>query len=265
MKHKILCEYLGGSHSYGLNTPASDTDYRGVYIVDSLDKIINPHSYIDSGCSVYDSNPESSGIDKVYFEVRHFLHLLKKGNTQSIEMLFNNKWTKVSPLFTDIQDKKHSLLDPNKVNVSIMGYAMSEYHLAIGSRTGKLGGKRQSQVEKYGFSPKNFVNLFRLLYSAEQFYSTGQFPVNLSNTYIHPQLMEIKCNPERFTIARLNEMHIERTKAHADSWEKHKDTITKQYKYDPNIAAELMLACYTDQILEMGRIGWAQQLVSIFK
>ena len=264
MKQQILCEYLGGSHSYGLNTPTSDIDLRGVYIVDTLQNIIDPHSYQATKCDVYDTDVEATGDDRVYYEVRHYLHLLKKGNTQSIEMLFNTDWTKLSPLFQDIINQRQNLLDPEKINISINGYAASEYHLALGTRTGKLGGKRQSQVEKYGFSPKNFVNLFRLLYSATRFYETGTFPVNLVGSYIHPQLMEIKCNPERFTITRLQEMYASYRADHDHSWANYSKAILSHYKYDEKIATELMFTCYKDSLLKFGRIGLMNQIKSWF-
>lgn len=36
---KILCNYLGGSISYGLNTPASDRDERYLFLNDELSKV----------------------------------------------------------------------------------------------------------------------------------------------------------------------------------------------------------------------------------
>lgn len=265
MKPRILCEYKGGSHSYGLATPTSDIDLRGVYIVETLANIIDPHSYSATKCDVLNTNPERDKEDKVYYEVRHFLHLLKKGNSQSIEMLFNNNWTKLSPLFAEIIRQKHKLLNPEKINLCINGYANSEYHLAIGDRTGKLGGKRQSQVEKYGFSPKNFTNLFRLLYCASTFYETGIFPVDLTGSYIHPQLKEIKCNPERFTIARLNEMYKEHREVHDESWEKNKEDITHAFEFDESIATELMFQCYKDSLITLGRIGIIDEIKNLFR
>lgn len=264
MNPQLLCEYKGGSHSYGLNTPSSDVDYRGVYIVNTLENIIDPHNYSASKCDVLCTDPEKDNVDKVYYEVRHFLHLLKKGNTQSLEMLFNNNWTKLSPLFRLILNQKNNLIDPVKLNLSINGYATSEYHLAIGDRTGKLGGKRQAQVEKYGFSPKNFCNLFRLLYCATTFYETGIFPVDLVGSYIHPRLMEIKSNPERFTIARLNEMYAEHRKEHDESWVMNQESITHEFKFDQDIATCLMFECYKDSIIKLGRIGVLSQIKALF-
>ena len=37
---KILCNYLGGSISYGLNTPTSDKDERYLFLHSDISKII---------------------------------------------------------------------------------------------------------------------------------------------------------------------------------------------------------------------------------
>jgi predicted nucleotidyltransferase len=37
---KLLCEYLGGSHLYGTNTPDSDIDTRGVFMNTDPSKIL---------------------------------------------------------------------------------------------------------------------------------------------------------------------------------------------------------------------------------
>ncbi len=255
---------MGGSHSYGLNTPASDVDLRGVYIVTNLAQIIDPHSYQTSKCDVWNTDPEKDQEDKVYFEVRHFLHLLKKGNTQSVEMLFNKSWTKNTHYFQAIQKKKNFLLAPGNIYHATKGYSFSEYQLAVGTRTGKLGCKRQSQVDKYGFSPKNWCNLLRILYCAETFFKTGEYPVSLIGSYIHPQLLEIKCNPERFTVTRLNEMYFERQGAFQLAWATCETKISQQYLFDDTIAAELMMSCYRDQLYKLGKMSSWYELKRLF-
>jgi predicted nucleotidyltransferase len=261
---QVICEYKGGSHSYGLNTPASDTDLRGCYLVDTLDKIIDPHSYSASKCDVQNTDPQTNAEDKCYYEVRHYLHLLKKGNTQSVEMIFNSNWTKLSPLFTEIIKNRKNLIDPGNIYNAIRGYSFSEYSLAQGLRTGKLGGKRQKQVEQYGFSPKNWVNLLRILYCGEHFFETGNYLVNLTGNFMHPQLMEIKVHPERFTKERLEEMFTERQKAFEASWAKNEASITKEYSYNNKIATELMLKCYKDTLFKLGRFSILDELLYLF-
>lgn len=252
-KPDLLCQYYGGSHSYGLNTPSSDIDYRGVYALNDVKHIIDPNSHGTSSLETLVTTLDSpEKTDSAYFEFRHFLHLLRKGNTGSIEMLFNMKWKQITNLFQVVILNRRNLLDPTQLHRSVQGYSASEYNLAIGARTGKLGGKRQEAVAKYGFSPKNFVNLFRLLYSADQFFACGEFPVDLTGSYIYPRLMEIKVHPERFTKARLEEMYQGHLQDFELSWHNNSDKICKEYRYDNNVATDLILRCYLNQLDKAG-------------
>ena len=261
MNQKILCEYIAGSHSYGLATKDSDIDMRGTYITTDLGSIINPDT-ADNGATQCTTNDTK---DELYFEIRHMLNLLKKANTQSIEMLFNDKWTIITPAFKDVILHRKSLIDPERLYKSIRGYSFSEYKLATGIRTGKLGGKRQAAVAKYGFSPKNWINLLRLFYCAERFFEFGEFPVNLESAYIYPQLMEVKTRPERFIVSRLDEMYQEREQAFEASWVNHKDSITAEYKYDNELAAELMFNCYRDCLIKFSNLSLFKRLLYSLK
>jgi hypothetical protein len=259
----IICSYIGGSHSYGLNTTSSDLDKRGVYLVNSLDHIINPQSYIYSNCAVTTTDPSKGGEDSCYYELRHFIYLLKKGNTLGIEAVFNTKFITIDPLFRLVLAQRQYLLDPEAIYKSISSYSDAEYKLAQGLRTGKLGSKRQTQIVKYGFSPKNWVNLLRILYCGEQFFACGEYPVDMTGTYIHPQLMEIKLNPERFTADRLAEMYKERKTLFENSWTINKDKICKQYKYDPAINAQVAFDCYKNLLFQLGHISLFERAYSL--
>lgn len=259
MSKQLICEYIGGSHSYGLNTPSSDLDYRGVYKLTDIGRIINPRAYESTHVETEVQTAEQDGKDSVYYDFSRFLRLLAKGNTGSAEILFNNKWKTCTTFFLRVQAEKHNLLNPEILKKSVAGYSYSEYELAVGNRTGKLGSKRADVVARLGFSPKNFVNLFRLLYSAENFFETGIFPVDLTGTYIYPQLMEIKTCPERFNKVRLTEMRDERMKAFEASWEKNKGKITKEYKYDQAVVSQLLLDCYIDELVEAAPRSWLKR------
>ena len=249
MRPELICEYYGGSHSYSLNTSDSDLDYRGVFITSDIKKIINPHEYTATNSSVYVTDPNSKEkLDQTYYEIRHFLHLLKKGNTTSVELIFNKKWNILTPLFKEVIKQRNNLIDPGNLYNAIRGYAFSEYKFAVGSNTGKLGSKRQIAVSTYGFSPKNWTNLLRIIYCGEIFFETGEYPVDLAGSYIHPQLMEIKTKPDRFAISRLEEMYTERQRLFEASWIKNKAKICHQFKYNDDVATDLMLRCYINKI-----------------
>ena len=257
---KLICQYHGGSHSYGLNTPMSDLDNRGVYINTDLAGLINPSQANADSCVVNQPDNDQTQPDNVYYEVRRYLSLLKKANTQAVEMLFNQNWILLEPEFKAILASRHQLISPEKVHISIQGYGFSEYKKAMGTTTGKLGGQRKLAVEQHGFSPKNFVNLLRIYYCGEVFFREGEYPVNLQGTFIHTQLMELKLHPERFTLERLNEMFTERQQAFDQSWEAGKSYICEDYQYKDETAAALSFQAYRKQILKFSQFSLRERL-----
>jgi len=75
--YKPIYEVVMGSHAYGTNTPESDVDIKGVYIVDK-DKYITGD---------YKEQLELDS-DTVFYEYSRFIHLLKSANPTVLEMLF---------------------------------------------------------------------------------------------------------------------------------------------------------------------------------
>ncbi len=60
-----ICSYLGGSKSYGLDTPASDNDIRGVYLSDNISEIIGLNKNEQT-------TVQNDKEDSVFYELRHF-------------------------------------------------------------------------------------------------------------------------------------------------------------------------------------------------
>lgn len=192
---------LGGSQAYGLNTPESDTDLRGVFINTEPSKIL--------GLERMDHVQKQETDDVVYYELRKFFELLRNGNTGALEILFAENHLESSDEFYEIQQRgKLSLVDTDKMFRCLLGYMQGERRLANGERTGVLGSKRKAQVEKYGFSPKNFVQLFRLANCGIALFQKGYFPVNVKNydSELHTFLMDVKTKPEKYTKEQLNEI-----------------------------------------------------------
>lgn len=203
MEYNILAKMVGGSHLYGLNTPESDYDERYIYSYTDIARIIGleKSECIDSRDGVEDS---------LGYEIRRFLQLLKKTNTQVVEMLFapDECFSVLSEPFKQIRAQKFELIDQDQFYKSMRGYIQNEIRLANGERTGQLGGKRKNQLEKYGFSPKNFVQLIRLCKCGISYFTDGDYPVRIMDKYpdLGKRLLEIKTQPELFTKEGLNEM-----------------------------------------------------------
>jgi len=204
-----LCSFLGGSHAYGLNTPDSDIDKRGVFM--------NTDPAYILGTKRFDEERRINETeDVVYKELSHFLRLLKQANTEAIEILFLplNSFLEFSPIIGELIANRHKLIDPTRLFACLCGYMHGERKLALGERRGKMGGKRWAAVQKYGFSPKNFVQLIRLAHAGTHFFGVeGFFPVELSEHQgLRDTLLDIKTRPEEWRKSDL--IHF------ADTWEK---------------------------------------------
>ncbi len=242
-EYTVIAKYIAGSQSYGLDTPTSDVDVRGVYLIDALPLIIDPYAYI--GNRSLKSDVRQNDVEDISFhELRHFFHILRAANSNAVEMLFNEDWIFASPLFKEVQQSANLLLDPEKMFKSLEGYMISELKLATGERTGKLGGKRQAQVEKLGFSPKNFVQLIRLAWAGAFFYQHGRFPVYIEDEQLRLELKQIKLFPEDYTKQKLIQCFEKYRQEFRASYEAHRLKAIQSFKYSDEVAALFMLKAY---------------------
>lgn len=236
---KILCKALLGSRGYGLHSDSSDYDERGAFLSESIGDIFGltkkEHEHI-----------EEDGTDIKFTELRRFFGLLKKGNSEAIEILFNENWIQLDPLFKSyVIDYRHLLLDPVSIHKNLKGYSFGERNLAFGITTGRLGEKRKKDVELYGYSPKNVVNLIRLLYCGVTFFESGIYPVDIreSNPSLAYCLKEIKNNPEAWPKKRVEQFI-------SDS-QKDFDSVSSKiggFRYDESYIEQVCLQFYRPEI-----------------
>ena len=227
---KILCNYLGGSISYGLNIPLSDKDERYLFLNTEISKII--------GLGRQDHEvKQKDGEDKFGWEIRHFLNSLKRGNTMCLEMMYNDKWIILTDEFRHIQSFRKQLIDSHLLYKCLRGYCQSERALVLGKRTGVLGGKRREHLDTYGYSYKNAVQFLRLCLCGTVFFQDGYFPVNITSVDTSGLLFNIKTNPGKYTKDDVIKLMDEYETRLENSY----NTIKIIYKYDDDIANNL---CY---------------------
>jgi len=77
-KGLIILECLSGSKAYGLDTPESDTDIKGVFILPK-------HMYYGLN---YIPQVSNSTNDIVYYELGRFIELLSVNNPNILELLY---------------------------------------------------------------------------------------------------------------------------------------------------------------------------------
>lgn len=238
---KSLCKLLGGSYSYGLATPTSDLDYRGVYMHDDSSYIVGLKKH-DHEMSI------KGGDDVVEQELRHFMSLLKKTNTNSMEILFTpkDKFISLHPMFDElILQNRWRLVDTKKFYSSIKGYIQHERKLANGELSGELGLKRKEAIIKYGYSPKNFINLFRLTLAAKRFFNDEDFPVHIESSLgkeVQDKLYHMKTQPENYKKEQLTEesyvLEADMDKTYANMYPEWIRT------FDDKLAEDIIMAFY---------------------
>ncbi|HCQ17605.1 MAG TPA: nucleotidyltransferase, partial [Cryomorphaceae bacterium] len=73
----IVMECISGSKAYGLDTPESDTDIKGVFVLPK-------HEFYGLDYLEQVSNPSN---DIVFYELKRFVELLAKNNPNILELL----------------------------------------------------------------------------------------------------------------------------------------------------------------------------------
>lgn len=237
---KYLCKYKGGSHAYGLATPESDVDWRGVFLNTEPGEILG----IRSGLNDCESK-QSDGDDNQFWELRKFLNMLRKGNTQALEAVYLgalSDYDQMDLLWGRIVLNRERLFDSDRMYKVLRGYAHSERKLANGERMGELGSKRRAAIDRYGYSPKNACNLIRLLWAGVYLFDKGTYPVRVRtfDPKLADNLMQIKTHPEDISLAELN--------ARFDLWERLLEeshaTTKVRYEFDDTLANQLCFEAY---------------------
>lgn len=117
----LIFETVAGSRSYGLDTPTSDTDIRGVFIL--------PKEQFYSLNYIPQVSNESNDI--VYYELKRFIELLSTNNPNIIEML--NMPEKCIVFRSDIMDLiRPSIFLSKLCEQTFANYALSQIKKAYG-------------------------------------------------------------------------------------------------------------------------------------
>ena len=230
---KLLCNYLGGSISYGLNTPTSDRDERFLFLNTEISKILGLERHEHE-------SRQTNGEDVFGWELKHYLTLLRRGNTMCLEMLYNDTWLEITDEFKYIQSFKHQLINSDQLFKCLMGYCQSERRLVLGEKTGVLGGKRRGHLDTYGYSYKNAVQFLRLTLCGKIFFQEGYFPVNILQVDSNYLLFNIKTHPELYSKDDVIKLMDEYEKMLTESY----NNIKVKYEYNSKLANDLCYELY---------------------
>ena len=128
MSIQDLCLITFGSHLYGTNTPASDTDRKSVHIPDPRDILLQRVTPVVSTRTKADRHAKNTAddVDTENFSLHKFLALVVEGQTVALDMLFAPPpmILESSPIWEQIQAQRHRLL--SRQCKSFLGYARTQ-------------------------------------------------------------------------------------------------------------------------------------------
>ena len=86
---KLIYLTLGGSHLFGLNTPKSDTDIKGIFMSSTIDTVSFKPDHIDLSTNKSNSKNSSDDIDIELFNIHKFFKMIDVGDTNAYDLLFS--------------------------------------------------------------------------------------------------------------------------------------------------------------------------------
>jgi hypothetical protein len=120
-----------GSHVYGTNLPTSDRDFKGVFIPDAQDLVMQRASkHIRNSTKTDDSKRNTAeDVDDELFSFQTYMELIRQGQTVALDMLFTPvKYycddVPVSPFWQEIVDHRALLI--HKGTNAFVGYTKAQ-------------------------------------------------------------------------------------------------------------------------------------------
>jgi hypothetical protein len=200
---QTILEIIGGSHLYGIATKESDIDYRGIFL--PQDKKIR------AGFQDLDTIVTQRGdTEGAYYSLRHFMKLLRKTNTQAMELLYApvEAYAFISQHGNFLRENRFSFIDSEALKKSFRGYMIGERMRAYGESKTNYGSLRRDIYNQYGFIPKSVGNLIRIMLTTKHFFESGEYvirPIDIDESY-HNVIMEIRNDPQEFKLEQIKKI-----------------------------------------------------------
>lgn len=159
----VVFEVLSGSHAYGTAGPASDKDWRGVFLLPN-------HVFL--GLDRAELTWEHKPSEQVFWELGHFCRLLLKGNPNIVSMLSTPEDCVLveEPPFAGLRDMAPRLVTQS-LRTAYMGWVFDEMR-----RVQKLEHGPEGRARGNG---KRLSHVARLVYEFRHALSDGLLPVRL--------------------------------------------------------------------------------------
>lgn len=127
-QQNVLVEMVFGSHLYGTATPASDKDFKGVFLPSKNDLFLGrvPKSVSFNTKQSSESKNTSADTDRELYSLQYFFELAKKGETVALDMLHAPKefWLTSTWEWEYLHSKRSMFYTKNLS--SFVGYARTQ-------------------------------------------------------------------------------------------------------------------------------------------
>jgi hypothetical protein len=158
LRDRVIYKCVIGSRAYGLDTDASDTDYRGIYLPPA-----------DLHWSLYGAPEqlENEAAQECYWELQKFIVLALKANPNVLECLYTPLVEHVAPPADELLSQRDMFLS-KLVYQTYNGYVLSQFQ------------KIERDLRNKGaVKSKHAMHLIRLLLSGIQVLKEGFVPVRV--------------------------------------------------------------------------------------
>jgi uncharacterized protein len=155
---RVILRCVIGSRAYGLDTEASDTDRRGVYL---------PPAALQWSLYGVPDQLEDEQTQEAYWELQKFLVMALKGNPNVLECLFTPLLEFATPLGEELLAMRATFLS-RMVYQTYNGYVLSQFK------------RMQADIRNHGaVKLKHVMHLIRLLLSGIHVLREGFVPVDV--------------------------------------------------------------------------------------
>lgn len=170
MEGQIL-KVVVGSQAHGLATPESDFDYRGVFVVPTIE-------ILKLGGSAKRTSWMEGKDDDTSWELGHFLFLATKSNPTILETFLAPTTEEPHEFGQRLRDLFPAIWNSQGVRDAFIGYGLNQRK--------KFLEAKDSRPHKYAAA------YLRVLYNAWELLSTGIFTIRVSDTEIGPTVRRFK-------------------------------------------------------------------------
>ena len=171
----LLYEVVHGSHLYGTNTSDSDLDIKGVYAPYSYDVLCGEEpalNVISKANKRINEKSDKNTIERKYYSLAKFYHLLSKGDIGCTEMLFARNFAtqKFDNFVKEILDDAPRYMISKKI-VSFINCANNNIKNA----------EKSANVNDINIRNKSLYNAVRLNMEVQELVNTGKIKFPLTD------------------------------------------------------------------------------------